>query len=311
MAPDDHDHEHHGGHEPQTEAPPPLLDNATATIYLDGLIYAAYNENRRVLEAAVLTHAEKHELAIEVRVKGEDEPLFPSIEHPWNPDHAVVDAAAPFWLYVDSGNQIEENEFSAQLFSGDDDRTFNNIFNFEDHHHRPLPLKQGNFAVFNFPHGMAYSADTSDAVLKIIPPNETASHAVSKGEIRVSNLAGIDIDAVSNGTGKKSIVLANQDGTNEYFRFDLESGKRYEIKIVNGPARNSSIHGPEGHFLQFYELFNLDPAKEPQFLVLDPEHAVTLEPGSDEGELMGDPPTADNPPCAPGRSGGTTGLGGS
>jgi hypothetical protein len=312
MAPDDHDN--HGDHQPQaqTVTPPPLLDNARATIYLDGLIYAAYNENRRVLEAAVLTQAEHHQLDIEVRLRGNEEPLFPTVQRPWNPAHGAIGVAAPFWLYVDSGNGIQENEFSAKLHSDNDDRTFNNIFNFEDHHRKTLPLVPGKFAVFNFPHGTAYSADTTKAELRIIPANEPVANAIAKGEIPVANLVGIDIDAVSNGAEKKSIVLANED--DEFFRFELEPGKQYEIKILNQPSPNSApaAGDHEGHFLQFYELFDFDPATNQRFLVVEAEHAHgSGSSGNAGGEPAAGGPTPDNPPCAPVRSGGTGGLGGS
>ena len=314
MTPDDQ--LDHGGHEPQDPdvSPPPLLDGATATIYLDGLIYAAYNQDRKVLESAILTQAEKHHLVIEVRERGKEPLLFPTPEKPWNSDHEAVKAAAPFWLYVDSGNGLN-TEFSAELYKDNTDRSFDSIFDFEFHHGRPLPLKPETFAVFNFPHGKAYSADTKQAELMVIPPRSRVANAQDKGPIPVSNLAGIDITAVTNGAGKKSIVLASQNGQNEYFRFELEQGKQYEIKIQNRPVPNSAATSSdhEAHFLQFYELFDVDLQRTQRFLVVSPEeHADESDEssGESEGELGGEAATADNPPCAPGRSGGTGGLGG-
>ncbi|MCA1577785.1 MAG: hypothetical protein LC794_10555 [Acidobacteria bacterium] len=309
MAPDDHDT--HGGHQPspQNVSPAPLLNDATATIYLDGLIYAVYNENRRVLESAILTKAEDHHLVIEVRLRGHDELLWPKQSSDWDPDHAAVDAGAPFWLYVDSGNRIKEDEFSARLHTGN--RTFQSIFDFEGHHGKPLPLKPGTFAVFNFPHGTSYSAVTNSADLKLIPANGSVATAKDQGKIEVSNLAGIDINAVSNGAEKKFIVLANQDGKKEFFRFELEPGKQYEIKILNQPVPNSAPNGDhEAHFLQFYELFDVDPETVPRFLVIGSEHDHGGGSHPEGGEPPADPPSADNPPCAPGRGGSTTGLGG-
>lgn len=313
MAPDDHVNQ--GGNQPQPQSengsPAPFLDDPRATIYLDGLIYAAFNKDRKVLESAILTQAKGHQLDVEVRLRGSEQLLFPTPEHPWNPDHGAINAAGPFWLYVDSGNGIKAEEFSAEVHGGKTDRSFDSVFNFEGHHGKPLPLNPENFAVFNFPHGTSYSARTNEAELKIIPPNKPVANAVSKGKIPVSNLAGIDIDAVSNGAGKKSIVLANQDGRNEFFRFELEPGKQYEIKILNQPAPNSAPAGPEGHFLQFYELFDVDLETLQRFLVVNPEHAHNPESQPEGGELGGlGAPSPDNPPCAPGRSGGTGGLSG-
>lgn len=312
MAPDDHDHEHQGGGpvlELEEPSPLPLTDKARATIYLDGLIYLAYNQNRKVLESAVLTGAEHHHVVVKVKLRDSDELLFPTDKKPWNKEHSVIHDAAPFWLYVDSGNKIQENEFSADLHKGD--RSFDDIFDFENRHRRRLPLTSGNFAKFNFPHGTSYSAKTEKAKLKFIPANKTVAEAEDKGTINVSNLVGIDITAATNGAGKKWIVLANQDGTNEFFRFELEPDKQYEIKIENRPAPGVHL-GPEGHFLQFYELFGLNPAREPQFLVEDPAHphgGTNPTPASDEDVLV-NPPTPDNPPCAPGKGSGPGGLGG-
>ena len=311
MTPDDHDHQHQGGNPPAPQppnvSPAPLLPDARATIYLDGLIYTAYNENRKVLESAILTQAEKHHLVIQVRERGKEPLLFPTPEKPWASDHETIHNTGPFWLYVDSGNRIKEDEFSAALHTEDDAWSFNNIFSFEERHHKPLPLQAGRFAVFNFPHGKSYSAETKTAEVKRIPPNRTVDDAEDEKEMPVSNLAGIDITAVSNGAQKKSIVLANQDGRNEFFRFELQPGKQYEIKIENRPVPNSNIHDHEQHFLQFYELFGLDRKKEPRFLVIEPGQAHISPPASGE---VAHPPTPDNPPCAPGRGGDPGGLGG-
>ena len=306
MTPDDH--VDHGEQQP---SPPPLLKNATATIYLDGLIYAAYNEGSKVLESAILTEAEGHELAIEVKLRGEHQRLWPRTDADWDRAHEAVKQGAPFWLYVDSGNKLN-GEFSATLFSDEGERSFNRIFDFDDFHHKPLRVKPETFALFNFPHGKSYSADTKPADVKVIPPRGTVDDAQLEEEgVPISNLAGIDIDAVSNEAGQKSIVLANQNGEHEFFRFPLEPGKQYEINIVNGPVPNSNTHDPARHFLQFYELFDLNHDREAQFLVVDPTHVHgSGQPPAEGGELPAGGPTTDNPPCAPGRSGGTGGLSG-
>jgi hypothetical protein len=294
---------------PATPGPAPLLGDARATIYLDGLIYAAYNENRRVLESAILTTAEDHQLDIEVRLRGSNERLFPTPTKPWDPRHSTIAGAGPFWLYVDSGNGIQQNDFTATLHNGNDNRAFDSVFNFEGHHGRPLPLRSGTFAVFNFPHGMSYSARTDDAELRLIPANQPIANAVPKGKIPVSNLGGIDINAVSNGAGKKFIVLANQNGQHEFFRFELEPDKQYEIHILNQPSPNTNTTDHEKHFLQFYELFDFDPATDQRFLVVSSEHDHgPVVPASDEEEVPASGATTDNPPCAPGRSGGSLGL---
>lgn len=289
MQPDNHgDHEH----QPQLSGPQPLLPNPTVTIYFDGLIYTAFNAKQRLYEGAMLTQAEGHRLDIEVRLKGETELLWPLEPTEWDPDHATVKARAPFWLYVDSGHGIHPAEFSASLHLGDDPQSFKRIFNFEENHHRPLPPKPETFAKFNFPHGTCYSAENTNAALKKIAPNASVT---AQGNINVSTLAGMDIDMVSNGTGKKYIVLANEEGKNEFFRFQLEPGKHYEIKILNQPIpgpHGGHGHNPREHFLQFYELFDLK-RDEDMFLVAPPL-----------------PPTPQSPPCVSTSGNTDGGLGG-
>lgn len=312
MAPDDLNHEHEGGGQPhlhQEPSPPPLTDEARATIYLDGLIYLAYNQNQKMLESAVLTHeAGNHRVEITVKLRGSQQLLFPNDQQPWAMEHTKVKEAAPFWLYVDSGNRLK-TEFSADLHKGD--RGFDQIFDFEERHRKPLAVTPGTFAQFNFPHGTSYSAEKADALLKFIPPNKTLEEAKDLKKIPIAGQVGIDITAASNGAGKKWIVLANQDGQHEFFRFELEPDKQYEIRIENRPVPGTSAHsGPKDHFLKFYNLFGLDHATEPQFVLVDPAHAQggnTTAPASEE---VAHPPSPDNPPCAIGKGSGGGGLSG-
>lgn len=303
--------------------PKPLLDNPTATIYFDGLIYSAFNEAKHLFQTAVLTQAEEHHLNVEVRLRGEKELLFPNDKHPWDPDHEVIKGLAPFWLYVDSGNGLNPEEFSSNLHSPektDDEQAFAHVFNFNTAHGHPLVPRPETFAEFNFPQGTGYSAENKKADLKLLAPNQPISEAKDKGQVKVSTLIGLDIDAVSNGENKKFIVLANQAGK-EFFRFELKPGKPYEIQLLNQPIPQQhgpgtpehphpephpghGEHGGNGehvhidhakHFLQFYELFGLNEDDE-RFIV-------------DLGPL---PPSLPNsPPCVGTGGDKTGGLGGS
>ncbi|HEX7331406.1 MAG TPA: hypothetical protein VF290_07895 [Pyrinomonadaceae bacterium] len=307
MSPEEH--VNHGGHQPPVDdgenpPPPPLLANPSVTIYFDGLIYTAYNKERRLYQGAMLIQAEGHRLDIEVRRRGEDEVLWPVKESDWNPDHAAVQARAPFWLYVDSGKGIVPEEFSAQLHRPNpaNAQSFDNIFNFEERHQQMLPLKPGTFAEFNFPHGTCYSAANTTAELKTLGQGQLVTAAVTfKQNFPVSTLTALDIDAVSNGAGKKFIVLANNKGKDEFFRLELEPGKHYEINFLNAPIDpvaamhdpNDPLnpHNPLGHFLQFYELFDLEP--QSRFIVA-PQLSTSLH----------------SPPCVPTSGSTATGLGG-
>jgi hypothetical protein len=299
-------HEHHGGHQPQPQPPPqlpkPLLPNPTVTIYFDGLIYTAYNEKQRLYQAAILTQAEGHHLTIEVRLRGQEKLLWPVKGTDWDPNHTKVKEGAPFWLYIDSGQGIQANEHSAKLHApeGADEQSFRRVLNFEELHKRPLKLKPETFAEFNFPHGLSYSAENTEADLKLVPQNIPGAVPQFKSKIQVSTLAAIDIDAVSNGTTKRSIVLANHDGEDEFFRFVLEPGKHYEIKILNEPIVQNAVRNHNEHFLQFYELFDLKQG-ESKFLV-DPGTAhpavhslVPLPPA--EGAEVPVSATLHSPPC--------------
>ncbi len=309
--------------EEDESTPKPLLDNPSVTIYFDGLIYSAFNEAKRLYQTAVLTKAEKHHLNVEVRFKGEKELLFPTEQLPWNPDHEAIKGLAPFWLYVDSGNGLNPEEFSSSLHlpENEDEQSFAHVFNFNEAHGQPLVPIPETFAEFNFPQGTGYSAKNKKANLKFLAPNQEIK---DKGNVKVSTLIGLDIDAVSNGENKKFIVLANQAGQ-EFFRFELKPGKPYEIQLLNQPIPQQ--HGPETpeqpqpepqpqphpghgehggngghvhinhaeHFLQFYELFGLDEDDE-RFIV-------------DLGPLPPDLPHS--PPCVGTGGDKVGGLGGS
>lgn len=284
------DHVNHGENQP-LPGPRPLLPSPTATIFFDGLIYTAYNEKRRLYQGAVLTQAEGHHLTIEVRFRGKQELLFPTSQLPWTPAHEAIRKIAPLWLFVDSGNGLQEEEFSATLHrpTANDQQSFDRILNFDKLYKRVLAPKRETFSEFNFPHGITYSAQNTDAKLKTLGQNEPATAAEFKENIQVSTLGAIDIDAVSTEAQKKYIVLASAHGEKEFFRFELEAGKHYEIRILNepieepagpgGPAGHAG-HDHENHFLQFYELFDLKDGDK-KFLVEPPPP----------------PPSPHSPPC--------------
>ena len=296
MAPDDHDN-HDDPPQAANQPPKPLLDDATATIYLDGLIYTGYNQNEQLFEGAVLTDAEGHHLVIEVALRHANGHKMPV----WRLEasHEIVKTQAPFWLYVDSGGGLQKREFNAQLHR-DGTQSIANVLSFEQLHERALPPKPETYALFNFPHGTTYSADFARNVkLKSLAQGEIPAQAQPVRDIPVlSTLAGIDINTVSNGAGKKYIVLANKDGGNELLRLELEEGKRYEIQILNQPIEHDPSHDPREHFLQFYELFVLRP-NERMFLVDPPIASPAVnppQPNSDEnGEIPPSPPHS--PPC--------------
>ena len=282
-----HEHEHHGGGTGNPPgSPPPLLDNPTVTIYFDGLIFSTFDDKKSLYKTAVLTEAEGHEVVLEVRRRGEANPIFPSPQLPWDKSHEVVKKLAPFWLYVDSGQGLGKEPNSARLHlpppEAKDERSFDRIFNFEEVHGHPFNPKPETFAVFNFPQGTCYSAENVNAKLKSLAQGAPAASAVEVKGIDVSTLSAIDIDAVSDANSKKSIVLVNEHG-HEFFRLPLDPGTHYEIQILNVPI-NVAGHPHAGHinatqhFLQFYELFNLRPGEKKFLVSLPPPPPTPLSP---------------------------------
>jgi len=258
----------------------PLFPNAAATIFLDGLIYTAYNEKDRLYQAGIHTDAEGHHLIVEVRAEGEL--LFPSAALPWDSSLKDIQNAAPFWLYVDSGNGRPVASFSAELHKPNDlkdAQSYGHILAFERLYNRSLRLDATRLAKFNFPAGTCYSAKNSGAELMRFDQGSNASAAQSVGAITVSTLSAIDIVTGRNNR-ERWIVLENDK--KEFFRFPLHPGRHYEITLMNVPMDHYQTHEPESHFLQFYELFELN-RNEKVYLVK-----------TDEAEMHQHP---DSPPC--------------
>ena len=278
----------------ESDSHPPLLENATVTIYFDGLIFMAYNKLKKLYQAAILTEAKGHQLVIEVKSRDEDNRVRVLTRSEW--DHAPVKEMAPFWLYVDSGQLLQERDFSADVYEPEekDEKSFERIFDFDERFKRPMYPKPGMFAAFNFPQGISYSAENANLVL--IPEDEPDKRVELPG---ISTLAALDIDAVSNGGGKKSIVLANKEGKNEFFRFELQPGKHYDIKILNQPIGRPTtlhnVHPGHEHFFQFFDLFDLRREDRKFDIAPAPAAAATATP--------------DSPPCVPTKGSGQSGLG--
>lgn len=272
--------------------PKTLLDSPTVTFYFDGLIFTTYNRERRLYQAGVHTQAEHHGLIVEVTTGGGKEKLWPLTPADWDPSHAVVKSIAPLWLYVDSGKGLQPEEFSAELHRPDDlgdPQSFGHIFEFESGlYNRPLALRPALFAAFNFPHGIFYSAENTDAKLSAFDQGHPPTSAAVLKNIHVSTLGAGDIGSAGEG---KYIVLAKNDGADELFRFPLEAGVHYEIKVMNIPNDQHAGHNAAAHFLQFYELFPLQP-REQVFLV-QPAEATPLPPVDIDLPL----PSPDSPPC--------------
>ena len=288
MEPDDHGN--HGGHQPpQPQTPKPLLEDATATIYLDGLIYAGYNKDAKLFEGGILTAAEEHHVVVDVTLKDKNGKKIPV----WHLEasHEIVKAQAPFWVYVDSGEGLQKREFSAELYR-EGPQSIVNILSFEKLHERELPPKPETFAVVNFPHGITYSAETKEVKLKSLAQGAMPAQAQFVRNMPVATLTAVDINAFSNGTGSKFVVLASKDGNHELLRLELQQGQHYEIQILNQPVNPHAGHDPREHFLQFYELFVLNP-DEKMFLVEPPIASVAVPQGT-PGSAPSPPHT---PPC--------------
>ena len=294
------DESNHIGH--TTTEPEVPLPNATVTISFDGLIYTAYDAGQRLYQAAVHTENIDHQLTINVSVKegGNSQPLFPTDKSPWNSEYGAIKKEAPYWLYVDSGNGLQPEEFSAELYLPKDEsderffeRSFNRILNFQDLFGRKITLNTKKFAEFNFPHGICYSAQNTNATLR---------REGGRGEIeptRVSTLGAIDINLVSDQSVNREIVLMNKY-KDKVFSFPLENGKHYNIEVRNRPKpangnghQAEPVSHPQGnHFVRYYDMFELKRN----------EHKVLLEP------VPGLADDEDAPPCISGSGDRVNGL---
>jgi hypothetical protein len=261
-----------------------LLHNATATVYLDGLIFLLPNSRSGMCRALIHTGAEHHALRIEITECADGEHALHSGAHAlppgdreppskrldWKGSQTCLRAGAPFWLYVDSGSGRPDTS-AVSLYKPDDlaaERSFGHVLDFEtrlyDHgldFHASPPAVDLNFA-----HGTFYSASNLKVMLKSFTADESMSAASTVEEITSSVLVGVDFDAKSEEGGERYLVLEQTNPspectpTKEIFRLKLAEGTHYLVKLLNipvygshGPHRNS----PEHHFLKYYELFSL------------------------------------------------------
>ncbi len=271
-----------------------LLPNPSVTILIDGLICTAYDAEKQLYQAGIHIDAEGHHLMVEVRVDGDEEKLFPTPELPWDSSHEAIIKNAPFRLYVDSSSSEIQEGSGVELYKPDNPKdpwSFANIFSFEDVYKRSLKLDAGRIAEFNFLDGICYSAHNSGANLMQFDQGSEPSTAEFVGRIKVSRMGAIDIAPIRDDE-QKWIVLANKSA--EVFRFQLQPKRHYEIKLMNVPSGHGVSSDPGKHFLQFYELFELNP-EEKKFLI-QPDHESS----------PGDHP--DFPPCTQTRRTATCGL---
>ena len=236
----------------------PLLKNATATIKIEGLIYAAYNKAQRTFQAGIHTGGDWIQLLVEVKADGKPDLLFPSKDLPWNPSHETIRGLAPFWLYVDSGNHLPVTDASAQLHEHDE-KSFGHMLNLEALYNRRLILKSGLVSTINIPQGTCYSPETVDLKLLQIDPENPDTRTVANERMTMAIHCAVDIQESSTRDTRRSIVLATEN--REFFRFPLQSGRHYEIKLSNIPPV-SSDPDLEKYFLKYYDMFELKPGEK-------------------------------------------------
>lgn len=282
----------------QDPIPATLLPNRRATIQFDGLIFGAYDEDELVYQAGVHVEAEKHHVVLTVVRKEDNQQLFPANPGDWDGSHATVKALEPFWMYVDSGNGLQSEEFDAKLHNlegrKDDPLSFGKVFNFEERYNRELQIDLDRLAVFNFPNGTSYSALNTDAQLGELSQRPGAA-VMLLNDINVSTLGAIDIDQVGGGEVQRDLVFVSAKRDEPFFRLPLVEGTTYEIKVLNipdtehehpGAAPAPHVHAsPEQHFLQYYELFALKPGEDK--FVVQPAVSTTMFGSTDSPPCIG------------------------
>lgn len=277
-----------------------LPADPSVTITFDGLIMMVHDKARRLCQAGIHTQAPHHALQIEVRKQGEAEPVWPTKESPWDGSHRHIKSVAPLWLYVDSGQGRREEDFSADVYKPDDlgDRnSFGHVVDFEGAlYKRPLGFRADTLAVLNVAHGVFYSANTEQFLLKSLASRQNdVTQAKFEKEIRASSLVAASIEARSGKGVERSIVLEQERPEGRVlFRFRLEEGVSYEINVKNVPEHDMHDVSVAAHFLQYYKLFPLK-RNEKRFIV---------EPVVTNSQLE----SADSPPCNVGRGSLSDGL---
>ena len=302
MTPEEETHDHPVSEE--DPEPVTLLKDRRATIQFDGLIMGAFNQAKRLYQAGVHVNAEHHHLVITLKRNGKD--ITAEKLPDWDGSHETIKKLAPFWLYVDSGNGMNPKTYNAKLNNPDDPddpKSFGKIFSFVRKHGHELKMNPSRFAVFNFAQGTAYSALNTTAKLGRIEPGEPGEPptVTPLGDINVSTLSAIDIADVSDRQTKRELVFAGANGKHVFFRLPLDEGTLYEIKMKNQPIHPNGTD-PAEHFLQYYELFELNGGEKKFVVQLRPHRRPRGADDSAESD--------ESPPCV-GTSGGETGgLGG-
>lgn len=297
----------------------PLLAGATATVYLDGLIFLLHNGGRGLCRALIHTGAAHHALRIEVSDAAGGAPLFPTEALPWNGSHDCVRDGAPFWLYVDEGAG-RPDQFSASLFKPDDlsdQRSFGHVIDFEskfyDHElrfHRTAPAAELNIA-----DGTLYSAQNATMLVKSFAQDEDPGRAVGDERIPSSVLVAADIARASEEGVERHLVLEQSNVVEgcaprrEIFRLRLDAGRRLIVKLLNIPVHehDDQLASLRAHFLKYYDLFALEPDERVFFLQAEkPPQGGGGEHPSGGPHPHGPQFTADSPPCNVGRGSKTT-----
>jgi hypothetical protein len=295
-----------------------LPTDPTVTIYLDGLMLLLHGDGERLCQALVHTGADHHELKIEVWKSGNPSTLeWPNDTEKWNGSHECIQRAAPFWLYVDSGQgrPPRPGPFSASLYKPNDlsdALSFGHILDFESKlYPRPMtfqPDASDSMAQFNFTHGTFYSAAL--ARLKRMgfhKDDEQPDDAVYVDRFPVSILGAADIADKSEMGTDRFIVLEQTkpdqqcNPKQELFRFKLQAGTHYIIKVRNVPI-HPMTGSPARHFLLYYKLLSLLPGEQKFFLKPEdrPEMEVEDSHQEDPPEMKRDDSkrlAPESPPC--------------
>jgi hypothetical protein len=254
---------------------PTLLNEPSATIYLDGLIILVHNAESKLTIAGIHTQAEHHVLNIEVTQTGVAVPVWPKEDSDWDGSHENVKSIGPLWLYVDYGYGRHKEKFASTLHNPHnllDAQSFGHVLDFEGPklYRRELDYNLKAMALLNIGHGTFYSAENLMSKLKNFGQNQTFDKASIIGHLKVSAMVAADIDTKSKPGAERSLVFEQSNPPKELFRLRLEQGKHYEVKIENVPDDSAVAHAhtnsPEGHFLKYYDLFALKP-EEKKFIV--------------------------------------------
>jgi len=188
---------------------------------------------------------------------------------------AELREAAPLWLYVDLGDGLQKNLFTATRFARNeiDPRSFDHVLDFDgpELHGPPdqVTLNPDALSILNLPQGIFYAAQLDDFQRSLATDDDHGGHTnmhmgshPGKNEseeppmplLNKSALVGAQIELPE----KENLALKLETSAKEaLLNVPLEAGVQYTVYIEHAPEPPADPHEflpvPRSHFHRFYD----------------------------------------------------------